>query len=393
MKRPLSRLRLTPRGRLRRNVVLLLLLPLALLLVLRPCFTHQAALERLQSRFHFGPVDAAQWYPEEAIYALRYDRWYAVCSLERQPFFLGHTWRPDARGLIAAPVEDAPLSVCGIHYDLFFGLCSDPAIESVRITCTGDGGPIRRRSLPTAAGCFSGVPRSGFQLTRSTPLRPWTARGRCSIRWSVPWLTNTISSDLNSTAYSSSIWYAIPKGGYAMRQLIPALLLLTLLLPAAAAAQSPVTRVQFVAALWTCSGAVPYDANGPFSDVNPNSPGATAVAWAYDLGIVRGTGGTLFVPDRPITREEAAVLLRRYAVHLGRDTFLPSGVAACNDFEGISPWADDSLYWAAGIGLLAWGADGRPEPQGTLSPEELEQALARFFDRPVPAIPYLLEHW
>ena len=96
-----------------------------------------------------------------------------------------------------------------------------------------------------------------------------------------------------------------------MRQLIPALLLLTLLLPAAAAAQSPVTRAQFVAALWTCSGAVPYDANGPFSDVNPNSPGATAVAWAYDLGIVRGTGGTLFVPDRPITREEAAVLLRR----------------------------------------------------------------------------------
>ena len=75
MKRPLSRLRLTPRGRLRRNVVLLLLLPLALLLVLRPCFTHQAALERLQSRFHFGPVDAAQWYPEEAIYALRDDRW------------------------------------------------------------------------------------------------------------------------------------------------------------------------------------------------------------------------------------------------------------------------------------------------------------------------------
>ena len=88
---------------------------------------------------------------------------------------------------------------------------------------------------------------------------------------------------------------------------------------------------------------------------------------------MRGTGGTLFVPDRPITREEAAVLLRRYAVHLGLDTFLPSGVAACNDFEGISPWADDSLYWAAGIGLLAWGADGRPEPQGTLSPEELEQ--------------------
>ena len=96
-------------------------------------------------------------------------------------------------------------------------------------------------------------------------------------------------------------------------------------------------------------------------------------------------------PRRPIRILVAAAAVA--AAHLGRDTFLPSGVAACNDFEGISPWADDSLYWAAGIGLLAWGADGRPEPQGTLSPEELEQALARFFDRPVPAVPYLLEHW
>ena len=179
-----------------------------------------------------------------------------------------------------------------------------------------------------------------------------------------------------------------------MRPLIPALLLLTLLLPAAAAAQSPVTRAQFVAALWTCSGAVPYDANGPFSDVNPNSPGATAVAWAYDLGIVRGTGGTLFVPDRPITREEAAVLLRRYAAHLGRDTFLPSGVAACNDFEGISPWADDLLcsgrrHRPAGVGRgRQAGAPGHPLPGGAGAwPSPV------FFDRPVPAVPYLLEHW
>ena len=163
-----------------------------------------------------------------------------------------------------------------------------------------------------------------------------------------------------------------------MRQLIPALLLLTLLLPAAAAAQSPVTRAQFVAALWTCSGAVPYDANGPFSDVNPNSPGATAVAWAYDLGIVRGTGGTLFVPDRPITREEAAVLLRRYAAHLGRDTFLPSGVAACNDFEGISPWADDSLYWACDAGVLPWSPGGRLDPSGTLTQAQTADIFSAF---------------
>ena len=118
-----------------------------------------------------------------------------------------------------------------------------------------------------------------------------------------------------------------------MRQMIPVLLLLTLLLPAAAAAQPPVTR------------------------------------------------------------EEAAMFLRRYAAHLGRDTFLPGGAAACNDFEDISPWADDSLYWATAVGLLEWSEGGRLDPQGVLSADELERTLSRFFDRPVPAVPYLLEHW
>ena len=178
-----------------------------------------------------------------------------------------------------------------------------------------------------------------------------------------------------------------------MRQMIPVLLLLTVLLPAAAAAQPTVTRAQFVAALWACAGAAPYDANGPFADVERDSPGAAAIAWAYDLGVAKGTGGACFAPDRPVTREEAAVLLRRYAAHLKRDTFLPGGVAACNDYEDISPWADDSLYWATSIGLLDWGPGGRLDPQEGLTAEALERTLSRFFGRSVPAVPYLLEHW
>ncbi|UQT48371.1 S-layer homology domain-containing protein [Flavonifractor plautii] len=56
---------------------------------------------------------------------------------------------------------------------------------------------------------------------------------------------------------------------------------------------------------------------------------------------MRGTGGTLFVPDRPITREEAAVLLRRYAAHLGRDTFCPAEWPPVTTLRDL-PWADDS---------------------------------------------------
>ena len=62
---------------------------------------------------------------------------------------------------------------------------------------------------------------------------------------------------------------------------------LLLLLPAARAQPSPVTRIQLICALWVWGGSVPYDAAGPFSDVTQEDDGATAVAWAYDLGIRR----------------------------------------------------------------------------------------------------------
>ena len=169
-----------------------------------------------------------------------------------------------------------------------------------------------------------------------------------------------------------------------MRVFVPALLLLLLLtLPTARAQAAAVTRGSFLNALWEHAGAVPYDATPVFSDVEREDPWATAVGWAAAQGLVQGTGSGRFEPDRPITREEAAVLLRRWAALQGRDTFLPDGVAACNDYADISPWADDSLYWAADTGLLAWSPGGRLDPSGTLTPKEAADILYRFqYDQP-----------
>ena len=179
MKRMLSRLRLTPKGRLRRNVVILLLVPLVLLLAHRPCFTRQEALERIQETYHFGPVDAAQWHPEAQAYVLRYDRWYAVCPLERGRFYFWDTWEPGLWGLTPAPVEDAPLSVCAVRYSgIVFGLCTGlsalpaPAAEA----------PAPWKPPPARAGCSSTTVRRACRSTSSTPPRPWTAGGRCSAR-------------------------------------------------------------------------------------------------------------------------------------------------------------------------------------------------------------------
>jgi len=121
------------------------------------------------------------------------------------------------------------------------------------------------------------------------------------------------------------------------------------------AAEESVTRGGFLLLLWQAAGGVPYDVTAhPFTDLEGRDDWAQAAGWAYDLGLVKGVGDGLFAPERTLTREECATLLRRWDAMWGRDVFLPDGAAACNDYEGISPWADDSLYWACITGRMAW---------------------------------------
>ena len=58
-----------------------------------------------------------------------------------------------------------------------------------------------------------------------------------------------------------------------MQEFAALLLLLLLLCPTARGEEGPVTRGGFVSALWESAGAVPYDAQTPFSDGCP--PGRT----------------------------------------------------------------------------------------------------------------------
>lgn len=119
--------------------------------------------------------------------------------------------------------------------------------------------------------------------------------------------------------------------------------------------EAPVSRGEVLLLLWQSAGAVPYDKTAhPFTDLMGRDGLAQAAGWAYELGLVKGVGDGLFAPDRPMTREELATLLRRNDALLGRDTWLPDGAAGCNDYADISPWADDSLYWACIMGRMEW---------------------------------------
>ncbi|NCB62932.1 MAG: S-layer homology domain-containing protein [Clostridia bacterium] len=147
----------------------------------------------------------------------------------------------------------------------------------------------------------------------------------------------------------------------------------------AGAADAPATRGDFAAALWEVSGSTNAVVPVSFSDVGANEPYTEGVGWCYERGLMLGTGDGLFAPERPITREEAATVFRRYCAYIGMDTFYPSGVAACNEYESISPWADDSLYWACGEGWMEWSEGGRLDPQGAMTTTQVQQLLSRPF--------------
>lgn len=168
-----------------------------------------------------------------------------------------------------------------------------------------------------------------------------------------------------------------------MKVLLALTLALLFLSPAALAADEPlITRAQLVGTLWGRLGAIPFDAQGPFSDVSPTSAHASAISWAAHEGLTAGTGADCFAPDRPATREETALLLRRTAHWLAwpdAALFFPDGLTLCNDGDGLSPWSDGSLYWACTSGLLEWSPGGLLDPQGGLTASALNAALDRFF--------------
>lgn len=70
----------------------------------------------------------------------------------------------------------------------------------------------------------------------------------------------------------------------------------------------------------------------------------------YRMGIIDGTSATTFEPDRSITRQEAAKILRSLAITLGEDVSAPRPTFA--DTAEIAAWALDGVSFAAHNGIM-----------------------------------------
>jgi hypothetical protein len=94
---------------------------------------------------------------------------------------------------------------------------------------------------------------------------------------------------------------------------------------------------------------------------------------AYQLGIVSGVGGTLFAPERRITRQEICVMLTRTISALRANTSVtPPDGRMFADEASIAEWAMDAVKYLYSRGIMSGVGENKIAP---LSDATREQAI------------------
>ncbi len=134
------------------------------------------------------------------------------------------------------------------------------------------------------------------------------------------------------------------------------------------------TRGMVVTVLYRNDGSPDANISNPFADVADGAWYEAAATWAYDSGVVTGTGtdewgDPLFSPDRNITRQELAAMFARYAAYRHVDTTKnTTDITSFSDSSKVASWAEKEFKWTAGTGIITGKQNGG---EATLSPEDL----------------------
>ena len=142
------------------------------------------------------------------------------------------------------------------------------------------------------------------------------------------------------------------------------------------------TRAQIVQILYNLEGEPKVSGTTPFTDLTQDWY-QDAVLWAYQTGVVAGTSSTTFEPDRPVTREQIAVILMEYVTRVLKleRTWTPADLSTFPDAGSVSDWAKDAMADAVALGLISGASNGGQtylEPQGSATREQVATILMEF---------------
>lgn len=137
------------------------------------------------------------------------------------------------------------------------------------------------------------------------------------------------------------------------------------------------TRGMIATILWRLEGSPMVDTAMNYTDVPSGSWYEDAIRWADSTGVVLGYGDGTFGPDDPITREQMAAMLWRYA---GKPQ-AESSLADFTDGSETSQWAESAMLWAVEQGLIEGMGNAQLNPQGQATRAQAATILMRFVEK------------
>lgn len=122
-----------------------------------------------------------------------------------------------------------------------------------------------------------------------------------------------------------------------------------------------------------------------FQDVAHTHKFIDAISWAYECGIVFGYGNNTFGPDDDLVREQAIVILYRYATYRGYNTDNAGNLDSFADRADVSSYATEAVIWAVDSGVIRGFDSGVLKPTEPTTRAQLATMLARFYELVVAA--------
>ncbi|MEK3784972.1 S-layer homology domain-containing protein [Paenibacillus sp. FSL K6-1230] len=117
-----------------------------------------------------------------------------------------------------------------------------------------------------------------------------------------------------------------------------------------------------------------------FTDVPAGKYYTSYVSWAAERGLVKGTGQGLFAPERPVTREEAAVIIAAYMKDTGISlTAQAEGQTrpVYEDDSEISSWATTQVQQLLQAGIMTSKDDQHFAPKTPATRAEIASMLTK----------------
>lgn len=140
------------------------------------------------------------------------------------------------------------------------------------------------------------------------------------------------------------------------------------------------SRSMIATILWRMAGSPVVNYAMNFADVPQDQWYSEAIRWAASEGIASGYGNTFGTHD-PITREQLATMLWRYAQSEGYDVSVgeSTNILSYTDVADVAEYAIPAMQWACGAGIISGTGDGSTlSPQGQATRAQAAVMLTRF---------------